>query len=112
MPDTRFDVVVERAGDASVLRLHGDIDRHAQEALDRAADGTGQDAIVLDFRDVGYINSTGIAVIVGLLARARAGGRQIRAYGLTSHYRQIFQITRISDFIGIYEDEAAAVAAG
>jgi anti-anti-sigma factor len=69
-------------------------------------------SIVLDFTDVDYINSTGIAVIVGILARARAAGRPIRAYGLSDHYREIFSITRIADFMAIYDDETAAVAAG
>ncbi len=30
---------------------------------------------MLDFHGVGYINSTGIALIVGLLARARTNGQ-------------------------------------
>lgn len=111
MSDTPFDVEVEEMGEALLFRLHGDVDRNAQQALDSAADGSGSTPIVLDFRDVDYINSTGIAVIVGLLARARTAGQEIRAYGLTDHYRQIFQITRIADFIEIYEDEATAVAA-
>jgi len=29
------------------------------------------------------------------------------AYGLTDHYLEIFQITRLSDFIKIYSDEAS-----
>jgi anti-anti-sigma factor len=68
--------------------------------------------VVLDFSDVDYINSTGIAVIVGLLAKARASGKDIRAFGLTDHYQQIFRITRIADFMTIYDDEHAAAAAG
>jgi hypothetical protein len=32
-------------------------------------------------------------------------------YGLSAHYKEIFQITRLVDFLTIYEDESAAVAA-
>ena len=53
-----------------------------------------------------YINSTGIALIVGLLGRARADGVAVRACGLSDHYREIFEITRLSDFMTIYADEA------
>ncbi len=74
------------------------------EALDAGA------AIALNFGEVTYINSTGIALVVGALARARAAGRPVRAFGLTEHYREIFTITRLSDFMGIYDDESAAVA--
>ena len=48
--------------------------------------------------------------MVGALAKARASGRPVRAFGLTDHYREIFTITRLSDFMGIFEDETAAVA--
>ena len=52
-------------------------------------------------------DSTGIAVIVGVLAKARAVDREIGAYGLTDHYREVFEITRLSDFMHIYEDATA-----
>jgi anti-anti-sigma factor len=60
---------------------------------------------VLDFADVEYINSTGIALIVGLLAQARARDVEVRATGLSDHYREIFEITRLADFMTIEEEE-------
>ena len=57
--------------------------------------------MVLDFTEVEYINSTGIAVIVGVLAKARAGGQEVSALGLSDHYREVFRITRLSDFMDI-----------
>ena len=33
----------------------------------------------------------------------------IRAYGLTPHYREIFEITRLADFLAINPDEDSAV---
>jgi anti-anti-sigma factor len=67
--------------------------------------------ILLNFSDVDYINSTGIALIVGLLAQARKSHRKLVVYGLSDHYVQIFQITRLSDFMDIYQDELSALAA-
>ena len=67
----------------------------------------GPDHLTLDFGDVGYINSTGIALVVRLLADARRDGRGVRAVGLTPHYREIFRITRLSDFMDIVEGDAA-----
>jgi hypothetical protein len=32
------------------------------------------------------------------------------AYGLTDHYLEIFQITRLADFIKVYPDEASMLA--
>lgn len=70
------------------------------------------DIILLNFSDVDYINSTGIALIVSLLTRARKAHCRLLACGLSDHYAEIFQITRLVDFIGIFPDEASALAAG
>jgi len=54
------------------------------------------------------LNSTGIALIVELLAQARKSRKHLIVYGLSEHYLEVFQITRLSDFMDIYEDEANA----
>jgi hypothetical protein len=47
---------------------------------------------------------------VGLLAKARASKRRLLAYGLSDHYVEIFNITRLSDFVGVYPDEESALS--
>lgn len=97
---------VTKRGTTAAIALHGRIDRDAGEALDRAyatAHSIAPEVIELDFTQVDYINSTGIALIVGLLARARAQKVTVRAAGLTPHYQHIFEITRLSDFIEIVQ---------
>ena len=50
-----------------------------------------------------------------LLAEARRDHRQVRARGLTEHYREIFRITRLSDYVTLEDDASVApvaVAAG
>jgi anti-anti-sigma factor len=103
---------VRRREGVAVIDLAGDVNRGAEEALEAAwsqAVAEHPCAVVLNFEGAGYINSTGIAVIVGLLARARAAGIEVRAYGLTPHYREIFEITRLADFMAINPDEDSAV---
>jgi anti-sigma B factor antagonist len=97
----------------AILALEGNIDRDAMKQLNDAYDTAivnDPKTILLDFRDVAYINSTGIALIVGVLGRARAEGRSVLASGLTEHYERIFAITRLSDFIQIYADVDSAVS--
>ena len=118
MAERPFDAGVRRRPELVVLDLHGDIDIEADQALKAAwADATtgqsdnaatGVEPVLFNFEDVGYINSTGIALIVGLLARARTEHRPVTACGLSEHYRQIFAITRLSDFMPIVPDEEAA----
>jgi anti-anti-sigma factor len=86
--------------------LSGRIDRDAAAALDeawRAAADLGPGDVVLDFAEVDYINSTGIALIVGVIGAARAAGRSVAAAGLSPHYQHVFTITRLSDFITVLD---------
>ena len=105
--------VRDEGPDAVRIRLRGDIDVAADAALAAATgDMSKRDPrrVVLDFGDVGYINSTGIALIVRLLADARRDHRTVVAEGLSAHYREIFRITRLSDFLTIADGPAPTPA--
>jgi anti-sigma B factor antagonist len=96
-----------------VLDLRGEINGFAQEALDVAyseAESNDPKAILLNLEDVDYINSTGIALIVGLLAKARLSKRRLVAFGLSDHYVEIFEITRLSDFMSVFPDVESAIS--
>ena len=111
---TALDVKVDVRDGVATLLLTGDVDREAAAAFDRAygeAATAGAASLTLDFAAVPYINSTGIALIVGLLGRARAAGVPVTARGLTDHYRQIFQLTRLDEAISIHGSESEAIAA-
>ena len=110
----RFTVTTRTEGDSVVLDLAGDINAFAgddhESATDGALAGTPQ-RMVLNFEQTSFINSTGIALIVGLLGRARAAKVHVVACGLSDHYREIFEITRLVDFMDLAADEQAALAA-
>ncbi len=111
MDDNRLavEVVTSTTGEARLV-MRGDVDIAADDALAAAyveATGTGATRVTLDFTQVDYINSTGIALIVRLLAEARRDHREVVAEGLTDHYREIFRITRLSDYLTIADDQPA-----
>jgi anti-anti-sigma factor len=107
MQTSRFEARVRPGTNAAVIELDGDIDSGAEPVLENAyAEATGEGArlLTLDFSGVGYINSTGIALLVGLLAHGRRDRVELEARGLSDHYREIFEITRIADFVRIVPD--------
>jgi anti-anti-sigma factor len=113
MTPQTFSTQVRNENNHVVIDLHGEINADADDPLNRAyaeADSHNPEVIVLNFSEVDYINSTGIALIVGLLAQSRKLHRRLVVYGLSDHYVQIFQITRLSDFMDIYQDENSALA--
>ena len=99
----------------AVVDLPPQIDSTAEHALNSAyaaAAEHGSKTVLLNFAGVDFLSSTGIALIVGILARARKDGRTITAASLSDHYREIFEITRLADFMTIYADESAALKGG
>lgn len=110
-----FTAQVRQQGSAVTIDLKGEVNAFAESALSAAykeAEGFDPSVIALNFNEVNYINSTGIALIVSILAQARKARRKLVVFGLSEHYVTIFQITRLSDFMAIYEDETGALAAG
>jgi anti-anti-sigma factor len=110
MPASPFSSQQQDDNGDTVLVLAGDINRAAEQemrgAYEAAKSTPGR--LILNFDQVSYVNSTGIALIVAVLTDARSAGREVVAVGLTPHYLEIFSITRLSDFITIYPDMASA----
>jgi anti-anti-sigma factor len=112
MTTSEFQTVVRERDGASVIDLTGDLNSSAEDALNEAyarATAGRPDSVVLNFERAAYINSTGIALIVGLLAQARTNGIEVKAFGLSDHYREIFEITRLADFMTIADNEDRAL---
>jgi anti-sigma B factor antagonist len=111
----KTDVKVRRAGDATcIVEVHGEITAASEKALMDAyteAAGAQTKAVIIDFNSLEYMNSGGIGLLVTLLVRANRQKQRLLAYGLSDHYRQIFELTRLDEAIGIYVDEASAVTA-
>ena len=115
MSGKSLEVRIRHEPRVAILDLHGEINALAEEKLNNTyaeAEKQESDVIMLNFSDVDYINSTGIALIVSLLARARKSKRRLLAYGLSEHYVEIFQITRLVDFMHVFPDEKSALADG
>ena len=98
----------------SVIDIGGSVTRSAEQALTSAYHEASTEktrAIVLNFEKLEYMNSSGIGLLVTLLVRANRQNQQLFAYGLTSHYTDIFALTRLDEAIHIHPDEASALTA-
>lgn len=97
-----------------IIDVQGDITAQAETALMDAytqASHNGTNAIILNFEGLDYMNSSGIGLLVTMLIRVQRQKQRLLAYGLSEHYQQIFELTRLNEAIGIFNNEAAAVTA-
>ena len=100
--------------DASIVDIAGAVTADSGADLMAAyGDASGADTrfIVLNFSGLEYMNSGGIGLLVTLLVRANRQRQRLLAFGLSDHYREIFEVTRLDEAIEIHDDEDAALAA-
>jgi anti-sigma B factor antagonist len=103
---------VRRHGPASVVDIKGDVTAASEDVLMAAYHDAGDvRSIVLNFDGLDYMNSGGIGLLVTLLVRANRRSQQLLACGLSDHYRQIFELTRLDEAVSIHDSEAAALSA-
>jgi anti-sigma B factor antagonist len=106
---------VRTAGEgASIIDIEGDITAGSEDVLMDAygrAAGEGTRFVVLNFERLEYMNSGGIGLLVTLLVRAQRQRQRVLAFGLSDHYREIFELTRLDDAVGIHDSEDDALAA-
>ena len=99
---------------ASIVDIRGEVTSMAENMLMDAytqATATGARTIILNFSAMEYMNSGGIGLLVTLLIRVKRQQQRLLTFGLSEHYRHIFDVTRLDEAIGVYETEAEALAA-
>jgi len=112
-PAVRMDV--RQAGNGvAVVDIKGEVTAACEPVLMAAyeeAEAGGARRLVLNFGGLEYMNSGGIGMLVTLLVRANRQHQELAAFGLSDHYREIFELTRLDEAIMIYDDEASALSA-
>ena len=90
--------------DWTVVPLSGDIDLATAPALRaRLTDLLdGGCSLVLDLRELRFIDSTGLGVLVGALRRVRADGRELRLAGPPPGVHRVFSVTGLDHVFRIF----------
>ncbi len=105
---------VRRVGETTaVVDIKGEVTAACEPVLMSAYEAAGggtTNRLVLNFAGLEYMNSGGIGMLVTLLVRANRQRQQLAAYGLSDHYREIFELTRLDEAITIYDSEESALS--
>ncbi len=97
-----------------IFDISGEINAQAESVLMDTytrVNSSGARTIILNFQNLQYMNSSGIGLLVTLLIRIQRQKQNLFVCNLSDHYRQIFELTRLNEAIGIYATEAEALAA-
>jgi anti-sigma B factor antagonist len=80
-----------------------------QKVLDSLEGGTRR--FVIDFTKTGYIDSSGLGVLVSLSKKVREQGGELRLAGLNEDLQTLFELTKLDTLFAIAKTPAEALAA-
>ena len=93
---------VESEGSDKVVKVQGEVDAYSahqlRACLDEVAD-TPQRRIVVDVKDVGFIDSSGVGVLVASVKRLRQDGRALVVRGPTRQITKLLEITGLRQLV-------------
>jgi anti-anti-sigma factor len=106
-------VSVRGEGEATIIDLVGDVTTFAEEAINQAYQSASADGainIVFNFRENDYINSAGIAILIGVVTEARKRDQKLLMTGLSPHFQKIFRMVGLTQYADLYPSVEDALA--
>jgi anti-sigma B factor antagonist len=106
--------VWEMDANTHVIDVQGELTGDAESAILNAyaqADGAATRLIVLNFKQLSYMNSSGVGLLITIVVRARRQGKRLAAVALPPHFKKILLLTRLNEALPIYDSQADLEAA-
>jgi anti-anti-sigma factor len=98
---------------ATIIDLAGDVTTFAEEAIHKAyqeASSNGAQNVIFRFRESDYINSAGIAILIGIVTEARKRDQRLLMTGLSKHFQKIFRMVGLTQYADLYPSLDDALA--
>ncbi len=105
-------VSISQKDDVSILNIKGDVTVISGETIEEAyqkVNTNGAKKILLYFDKDGYINSGGIAILIGIASESRKNEQKIRITGLSAHFQKIFDMVGLTKYTEIFPTEELAL---
>ena len=105
-------VSISKKDDVSILNITGDVTSTSGETIEEAyqkVSNAGAKKILFYFDQDGYINSGGIAILIGIASESRKNGQTIRMTGLSGHFQKIFNMVGLTKYTEIFQTEELAL---
>ena len=95
-----------------VCYMTGEIDINTSPQIKKSFDkviGSKKEKIVLNFKDVDYVDSSGLATLVEMLKGIRSYGGKLKLSNLSTKVKNLFEITKLEKLFDITPEEEEAV---
>jgi anti-anti-sigma factor len=92
----QLEVEVERTGTTVTAKVAGELDSHTAPQLQQGLAGVlgnGAARLVLDVADVGFVDSSGLRVLIGLRQQLGGGVADVELVNLSPAFRRLLELT-------------------
>ena len=113
--NSEFSVEEHNEGSASVLAVSGELDLRTspelEERLERVWDTTAE-LVILDLRQIEFMDSTGLRVLLGAHQRAQETGRRFALVRGADQVERVLTLTGVRDLLTVVDAPEELLAAG
>ncbi len=111
----RMQLEERSTGDVVIVKVSGEITlkKNRNTMLHDKVRGLlqqGHKRVLIDLADVSYVDSAGLGELVQASSTAKNLGGSIKLFSPTSRLRELMVVTRLTTILGVYDDEAQALA--
>lgn len=107
-----MNVTVRNAENVSIIDCNGDVDLYTSNRLLQALQAEirpGGGSVLVNMSGVGYIDSSGIAILVQGLQLSRETQTRFGLFGLRSNARSVLELARLHKVFNLFENEQEAL---
>ena len=107
-----MNIKIDQKNNVWVCRMNGEIDINTAPQIKKVFDkilSEKREKILINFKEVSYIDSSGLATLVEMLKNIRSYGGKLKLSNLSTKIRSLFEITKLEKLFDISNDEEEAL---
>jgi anti-sigma B factor antagonist len=112
---SQFRVDVRREEGATVLAVSGELDLASSPVLEERLDevfGSDSDVVILDLRELDFMDSTGLSVVVKAHQAAEAGERQLCLVKGPPQVQRLLSLTGVAERLRVLDTPEDVLSGG
>ena len=107
-----MEIAIDKERNYSILKIKGDVDLYSSPQVRQqilALANKKHASILVDFLEVTYMDSSGVATLVEALQLTNKNGGKLRLFNLGQPIKDVFELSRLDRVFEIYDDEGQAL---
>jgi len=106
-------IITERKGGTLIMYLFGDLDHHAARKaipeINRTIDTELPIDLIMDFKNISFMDSSGIALVIGAYKRSNSIGCSFKVINVSKQAFKVFNAACICKIVNINEADTILI---